>query len=184
MPIPNDTKAATFKIDYRSNVSNNIAAVICAPIRAFDFTVFDSVDQALSRIVEITRKRFNSDIAMVECYGNEMTSRINSMKMNRVDETYEALSPLTQKGDALTFNRITSNIGHVPLNKLSVYGARTLINLFVSTYIDTLLEMVKKYDDENVLNDVLKNDPTNFWMTLKELLSCCAGYPDFDMARI
>ena len=72
----------------------------------------------------------------------------------------------------------------MPLNKLSIYGARTLINLFVYTYIDTLMEMVKKYDVESALDDMLQNDPAKFWMTLDDLLTSCAGYPDFDMTRI
>lgn len=178
------TQPAAFKINFRSNVSEVIAAVICAPIRLTDFSTFSSVDEALSHTTDVTRKRLNSTSSLVQCYGNEMTSRINSMKMQSVDETYDALAPLTCKSDNLTIQVISSRQGHVPLNKLSIDGARTLINLFVYTYIDTLMDMVKSYDDDNQLDKTLKSNPTDFWVTLSELLSCCAGYPEFDMTRI
>ena len=173
-----------FEIGYCSNVSEAISVAICVPLSTYDFSTFDTVSQALEQIVIMTKKRLDNAPALVESYGNELTSRINSMKMNVTDEVYDALAPLARSADNLTIEVVNNREGHVPLNKLSIYGARTLINLFVYTYSYTLMEMVKKYDDENALDNMLQNDPAKFWITLDDLLTCCAGYPDFDMTRI
>lgn len=145
-----------------------------------DFSRFDNAHDALDEVKKVTVERLHDQASLATYCGSELVDKLNEDTPVAIYEAYRSLSPLASKADALTL-KATEGKG-VFLCRLPPYGARTLVNLFVATYIDTIIDEVKRFDTDGHVSNVLKNEPRSFPLTLSAILMVSLGRTTYDLS--
>jgi len=169
-----------FQIGMNTFTAEIVAAAITVPLKMLNFSRFDNAHDALDEVKKITTECLPDQTALTTYCGSELVAKLNEDTPVAIYEVYRSLSPLAPKADALTL-KATEGKG-IFLCCLPSYGARTLVNLFVATYIDTIIDEVKRFDTDGHVSNVLKNEPRRFPLTLSAILMASLGRTDYDLS--